>query len=246
MPVLETVAPNWPTVPQVRALCTTRSGGVGRAPYASFNLATHVGDDDTTVTANRARLNAALELPSSPLWLSQVHAAALLDSDCVTETTPPTADAAYSRARRRVCAVLTADCLPILLTNTTGTCVAAVHAGWRGLLTGIIPSVLQRLSTTNETWLAWIGPAISAPAYEIGTEVRQLFLSADESYERYFVAHGARWKFDLASLAATQLQRAGVDLITRFDGCTASDAARFFSYRRDGVTGRMASLIWIK
>ena len=246
MSLLETVAPVWSAVPQVRAVCTTRIGGVGHGPYASFNLATHVGDDETTVATNRRRLNAALELPSLPLWLSQVHATTVLDADRVTDTTPLTADAAYSRARQRVCTVLTADCLPILLTNSTGTCIAAVHAGWRGLLTGIIPAVLQHLSTANETWLAWIGPAISAHAYEIGDEVRHQFLSADESYEPYFVAHGVRWKFDLASLADTQLQRAGVDFITRFDGCTASDAARFFSYRRDGITGRMASLIWIK
>ena len=240
--MLEFVTPRWPAPPNIQALCTTRTGGISVGKYSALNLATHVGDDPTAVNANRARLQTELPLPSAPRWLTQVHGTTLVNAAHVA---PLAADAAYADTRETVCAILTADCLPILICDTAGENVIAIHAGWRGLAEGIIARTFATLAMRNTRWLAWIGPGISAENYAVGDDVRAIFQALDPSYAQYFVAAGLRWQMDLQAIARAQLASAGVEAIAHYDGCTFGEPTRFFSYRRDGETGRMASLIWI-
>ena len=241
--MLEVVRPHWRASPRVQALCTTRGGGVSVGAFAALNLASHVNDQPSAVAENRRRLQHALPLPSAPRWLTQVHGVNVVDADRVQE--PIAADAAFTRTAGVVCAILTADCLPILLCDAAATTVIAIHAGWRGLADGIIRHTLAHIARPGAEWLAWIGPGISAENYLVGDEVRAIFVNAKRSYTEHFVAVGTRWQMDLAALARAQLAGAGVDEITQYAGCTCGESARFFSYRRDGATGRMASLIWI-
>lgn len=241
--MLEVVRPHWRTSPRVQALCTTRASGVSVGAFAALNLASHVEDEPSAVAENRRLLQHALPLPSAPRWLTQVHGVNVVEADHVHE--PIAADAAFTRTAGVVCAILTADCLPILLCDTAATRVIAIHAGWRGLADGIIPRTLAHTASPGAEWLAWIGPGISAANYEVGDEVRAIFVNTERRYAEHFVAVGARWQMDLAALARAQLAAAGVAEITQYTGCTFGEAARFFSYRRDGATGRMASLIWI-
>lgn len=236
------IFPGWPAPPNVRALVTTRAGGVSAGPYASFNLADHVGDDPAAVTENRARLRP--HLPAEPLWLRQVHGVRCVDA--ATVAAGEEADAALARTPGVVCAVLTADCLPLLLCDAAGTVVAAAHAGWRGLAAGVIESTLDALGVPGERVLAWLGPAIGPQAFEVGDEVRAVFLAHDPAAAAAFVPHGqGRWLCDLYLLARQRLAARGVRRVWEADFCTATGRARFYSYRRDGVTGRMASLIWL-
>jgi polyphenol oxidase len=241
---LEWLVPAWPAPSNVRAVCTTRMGGVSVGAYASLNLATHVGDDPAAVAANRQRLRAALALPSEPCWLEQTHGANLVEARGYGA--PPSADASFTTDRGRVCAILTADCLPILLCDRQGTMVLAIHAGWRGLLNGIIASTLMRCDHPGADWLAWVGPGISVAAYAVGAELAAEFVAKDPLFVPFFVTRGNISYADLSGLAAHQLRAVGVRSITCDSGCTAADAARFFSYRRDGATGRFASLIWLE
>jgi hypothetical protein len=243
----DVIVPDWPAPPWVRACTTTRRGGESTGAFASLNLAQHVGDDPAAVAANRAQLRAGLALPAQPVWLAQVHGcdAVSLES-AVGIVEPPAADAAVTREPGRVCAVLTADCLPVLLCDRGGTVCAAVHAGWRGLHRGVIEAALARLGRPPSSVLAWLGPAIGPSRFEVGPEVRAAFLAQDAGAAGAFrPGAGDRWLADLYALARRRLTAAGVEQVSGGGLCTASDAARFYSYRRDGRTGRMATLIWL-
>lgn len=242
---LEFIYPNWNAPAQVRAVVSTRCGGVSQAPWDSLNLATHVGDDPAAVVQNRQRLQRALDLPSQPLWLEQVHGIAVADAATACEGTE--ADASVALCSGPVCAVMTADCLPVLLCDRQGSRVAAVHAGWRGLLNGVIEAAVARLAVPADQLMAWMGPAIGPAAFEVGNEVREAFLAADAGCAPAFVATASAEHFlaDLYALASRRLKRLGVASIQGGEYCSYTDKQRFFSYRRDGQCGRMASLIWL-
>lgn len=237
------IEPDWPAPRSVRALITTRAGGASRGAYAGLNLGLATGDDAGDVARNRASLRQCL--PAEPLWLRQVHGTMAVDAD--TAEASPEADAALARRKGRVCAVLTADCLPLLLCDTEGTVVAAVHAGWRGLCSGVIEQTLRAMDRPPQALLAYLGPAIGPEAYEVGAEVRQAFIAADAQSGAAF-APGKPGKFyaDLYALARLRLARGGVGMVYGGGFCTYTESERFYSYRRDGATGRMASLIWIQ
>jgi len=241
---LSWLVPEWPAPPCVRACTTTRLGGVSEGVYASLNLAEHVGDEPKHVAENRRRVLQALHLPAMPLWLQQEHGtvaadAAAAEPGCV-------ADASYAIGRGVVCAVLTADCLPLLLCDSGGTRVAAVHAGWRGLLGGVIENAVRALQRPGSQILAWLGPAIGPNVFEVGDEVRAAFIAADAAATAAFCPSPAgRWLADIYCLARQRLTSVHVEMVYGGHWCTVSDPERFYSYRRDGVTGRMASLIWL-
>lgn len=240
----EFIFPDWPAPANVKALTTTRVGGLSRGPYASFNLGDHVDDDPDVVRRNRARLREALALPAEPAWLKQVHGVNVVDAASAEAGT--TADGAWTNQSGVVCAVLTADCLPVFLCNRQGTKVALLHAGWRGLAAGVIEAGLQALATPGAELLAWLGPAIGPDSYEVGDAVRDAFLTQDAGVAACFRAHGAgQWHADLYALARRRLQARGVNAIHGGYFCTVREPERFYSYRRDGVTGRMASLVWL-
>ena len=241
---MDLVRPDWPAPASVRACCTTRSGGVSKGAFASLNLGDHVGDDPAAVAANREHLREHLGLPAMPSWLRQTHGRVLVDLDA-----PPAdadADAAMTATPRMVCAVMTADCLPLLICDDAGTRVAAVHAGWRGLAAGVIESAVSAMGVAPERLLVWLGPAIGPDAFEVGPEVRAQFIAADPAAAAAFRPSGERWLADLFALARQRLRRLGVERLYGGGDCTYSQPERFFSYRRDGVTGRMASLIWLR
>ena len=228
----------------MRACCTTRSGGVSAGPYASLNLGDHVGDDPARVVRNRALLAERLGLPAEPLWLKQVHGCGVAQGGA--DRPGCEADAAIARNPGQVCAVMTADCLPLLLCNRHGTSIAAIHAGWRGLASGVIESALAELGADPAELLAWLGPAIGPNAFEVGPEVRAAFLAANPALAHAFSPRpGDKWLADLYALARARLTAAGVARIFGGDYCTYAAPDLFFSFRRDGATGRMASLIWI-
>jgi YfiH family protein len=249
MPVIEDwIVPDWPAAPQVRAVSTTRHGGFSRGPYASMNPATHVGDDPATVLANRKALQQGLRLPAEPRWLEQVHGTTVLDAAApVVAGEVPVADAAQCSRPGAVCVVLTADCLPVLLCDAAGQRVAALHAGWRGLAAGVIEQTIDAMQQPGETLLAWLGPAIGPDAYQVGDEVRDAFVAHNKRAAAAFQSDlDGRWQADLYQLARQRLAERGVSAIYGGHECSFTDAERFFSYRRDGVTGRMATLIWLE
>jgi YfiH family protein len=236
------IIPDWPAPPNVRALVTTRAGGASRGPYASFNLGARVGDDPAAVERNRGRLRSAL--PADPVWLQQVHGTDAVDA--ASAPAPVRADAAFARTRHVVCAVLTADCVPVLLAHTGGRAVAVAHAGWRGLAAGVIEAAVARMGVPAEAVIAWLGPAIGPRAYEVGPEVRAAFVAVDPDAAAAFAPHrDDRLLADLWLLARQRLARAGVAAVHGGRHCTYAEAERFYSYRRTPVTGRFASLVWI-
>lgn len=229
---------------RVRALTTSREGGVSIGPYRSLNLATHVGDEPAAVARNRALLRETLHLPAEPAWLEQVHGADVLELN--GEPPPRPADAAFTRRPGIVLAVLTADCLPVVLAAADGSVVAVAHAGWRGLAAGVIPAVVRAAGIAPARLRAWLGPAIGPEVYEVGAEVRAAFVAADSRSDAAFAAtRPGHWHCDLYALARRQLAAAGVTAVSGGEWCTYADAARFFSYRRDGQCGRMATLAWL-
>lgn len=235
------LVPLWPAPANVRAASTTRAGGCSRGAFAGLNLASHVGDDPDAVAHNRASLGAALNLPVEPAWLDQLHGARVIDAG---NAEPRRADASLARIPGTVCAVLTADCLPVLLCDAAGSRVAAVHAGWRGLAAGVLENAVAALESSS--LLAWLGPAIGPQVFEVGTEVRQAFVIPHPDSAGAFTPAGeGKWRADLYALARQSLRRAGVERIYGGGWCTFSDPERFYSYRRDGVTGRMATLVWL-
>ncbi|HRL77783.1 MAG TPA: peptidoglycan editing factor PgeF [Candidatus Accumulibacter phosphatis] len=257
--------PDWPAPAPVRSLVTTRNGGVSRPPYGSLNLADHVGDDPQAVAANRQRLGR--RLPAKPCWLQQVHGTAVVDAAAVGAAEVPVADGSFTRRPGVVCVVMTADCLPVLLCDQSGTVVAAAHAGWRGLQAGILERTVAAMDVPAARLLVYLGPAIGPQAFEVGDDVRQAFIAADRQAAHAFsrlprsaeavpadravgqpsgvrVTNGG-WLADLYLLARQRLLRLGVASIHGGDQCTLRQRELFFSYRRDGVTGRLASLIWL-
>lgn len=241
---MDIIRPDWPAPANVRAAVTTRAGGVSAGAYASLNLGDHVGDDPGAVAENRARLVRALGLPAEPCWLRQVHGTCALDA--AASITGCEADAAFAALPGVVCAVLTADCLPVLFCDRAGTRVAAAHAGWRGLAAGVLEHTADALGAAPEDILAWLGPAIGPDAFEVGGEVRAAFLAQDPTAAGAFrPSRDGRWLADLYALARHRLMRHGVAAVHGGGWCTHRDAARFYSFRRDGVTGRMASLVWL-
>ncbi len=238
---LEFLVPDWPARASVRAAMTTRSGGVSKGPYASLNLANHVGDDVVAVAENRRRLRDALSLPTEPRWLDQVHGhdVALLPQ------LPASADAAVAFEPGRVAAVLVADCLPVFLASRAGDRVGLAHAGWRGLAAGVVEATVAALATDPSELIAWLGPAIGPAAFEVGGEVREAFTATQPESAADFRPAGGRFFADLPALARRRLAACGVTEVYGGGLCTVADPARFFSYRRDGRTGRMAALIWL-
>lgn len=238
------ILPDWPAPDRVLAAVTTRSGGYSKRPYSGWNLGDHVGDAPDLVAANRRLLRERLRLPADPLWLRQVHGCAVAEAD--TAAGGCEADAVVAEQPGQVCAVLTADCLPVLICDRRGARVAAVHAGWRGLASGVLEAAVHRMRTPGPQLLAWLGPAIGPSAFEVGNDVHEVFVNDDAKAAEAFHAHGAdRWLADIYHLARQRLAKLSIGFVGGGDYCTVSDPQRFFSYRRDGITGRMASLIWI-
>lgn len=246
------IVPDWPAPACVKALQTTRIGGVSLAPYDALNLGLHVGDDPLRVIHNRMQL--ASLMPSEPVWLEQVHGTVVASADA-----PPSrvvADACIARRRGAVCVVMTADCLPVLLCDEAGTVVGAVHAGWRGLAAGVIEATVKAMRVAPHKLLAWLGPAISQEHFEVGEAVRTAFTMHDAQAASAFIpipfageekASGGEQKYlaDLYLLARQRLNTIGVNRVFGGTECTYAQAERFFSYRRDGVTGRMGTFIWL-
>jgi len=236
---------DWPAPMSVRAGTTLRRPGQSQAPYAHFNLALHVDDDAATVLANRAALKSYLHLPAEPFWLEQVHGVHVVEA-AAGQSGIVQADAAYSHTPGKVCVVMTADCLPVLFCNRAGSTVAAAHAGWRGLADGILEATLARAGLVPADTLAWLGPGIGATVYEVGEEVRQVFIQQPMHDESAFVPHGpGKLLMDMYGLARQRLNALGVSAVFGGEYCSYTQATQFYSYRRDGKTGRMASLIWI-
>lgn len=237
------LVPDWPAPASVRATVTTRAGGVSSGPWTSLNLATHVGDDPAAVAENRRRLRAALDLPSEPAWLQQVHGPAVVR---LPGPLPEAADAAVAFGPGAVCAVLVADCLPVFLANHDGDRVGVAHAGWRGLTAGVIEATVVALGCDPARVVAWLGPAIGPQAFEVGEEVRAAFMAGDPAAATHFhPGRAGHWFADLTGLARRRLMQCGVASVHGGGTCTVADPARFYSYRRDGVTGRMAALAWL-
>jgi polyphenol oxidase len=236
------IVPDWPVPATVHALITTRAGGSSRGPYESLNLGTRVNDSADAVVANRAILRSLL--PAEPAWLNQVHGTRVVEADAVT--TPLEADASFTRSPGTVCTVLVADCLPVLLADRHGGVVAAAHAGWRGLAAGVIESTIAAMTCPPDQLIAYLGPAIGADAFEVGEDVYQAFLAHDSLAQQAFRPHApGKWLADLFLLARQRLAASGVSAVYGGGLCTFSDPQRFFSHRRNRVTGRMAALIWL-
>jgi len=242
---LQFISAGWSCPGNVRALTTTRIGGVSQGPYASLNLGDHVGDVPDNVRRNRTLLCETLKLPSQPLWLEQVHGTRVVDA--AVSPVGTSADGAYTNQRGVVCAVLTADCLPIFLCDEDGTNVAVLHAGWRGLAAGVIDAGVASMGSAPQRLIAHVGPAIGPGAYEVGDELRETFEQHDPAAAQAFLPRGSgHWLADLPELAHMRLRALGVARITVEEMCTFREQDKFFSYRRDGRCGRMASLIWLE
>jgi len=243
VPPMHWLEPEW-KLQGVRVLSTLRPGGASRGPYSGLNLALHVGDDAADVAANRRLLRQAAGLPAEPLWLEQVHGC-----EVVVHRGPgpaPRADAAVTFAAGQVCAVMTADCLPVVFADVEGCCVGVAHAGWRGLAAGVLEATLAALAVPPRQFAVWLGPAISQAAFEVGPEVRQAFLRRSADFAPCFLPNErGRLQADLYGLARVELARLGVGSVSGGGQCTYGEPARFYSYRRDAITGRMATLAWL-
>lgn len=242
------LAANWHAPSHIHAGTTMRYGGVSTAPDDQLNLGMHVKDGHNSVLKNRQRLSRYLKLPAEPVWLNQVHGNSIIqiDSQVDLEITDKTADGSYSREANKVCVVTTADCLPLLLCDDEGAQIAAIHIGWRGFSKNIISVALEKFACAHHKLMAWLGPCISAGHYEIDATVfnasKKIFAGAEECFIETCMGH---WLMDLKLLVSKQLITLEVGHIYTSPYCTYSDQTRFFSHRRDGTTGRMASLIWI-
>jgi YfiH family protein len=239
--------PDWPAPDNVRSAITLRTGGCSKAPFNENNIALHVGDTKADVLANRDALKTMLNLPQTPVWLDQVHGTEVIYAPDARGV--PSADGSYSDQARVPCAVMSADCLPVLLCDHSGTQVAAVHAGWRGLASGILRKTVSQFSATKNI-LVYLGPAIGHQAFEVGVDVRDAFLSnaqnrvQQDAIKSAFSRSKAKYLADIYALARAELEACGVSAVYGGEFCTVNDSQRFFSYRRDGETGRNASLIW--
>jgi hypothetical protein len=237
--------PDWPAPAGIRACSTTRLGGVSQTPYNSLNLGLHVDDNVDAVLTNRQRLRKLAGLPTEPLWLEQVHGTRVIDS--TKWQSGCEADAMYSHQPDHVCAIMTADCLPVLFCDNEGKQVAAAHAGWRGLLDGVLKSTVEQFDGERSDIQAWLGPAIGPQQFEVGKEVFEAFCErSPDAHAAFTPVNADHYLADIYQLARQQLHALGIIAIYGGEHCTVSENERFFSYRRDGVTGRMASLIWIE
>ena len=235
----------WALPTGVRAAFTTRLGGVSQAPWDSFNVATHVGDDSAHVAANRAKLRELLALNAEPAWLDQVHGIAVSDLDAGISSAPVTADASVTSRPGPACVVMVADCLPVLFTSRDGSCVGAAHAGWRGLASGVLERTVSALRVPARELRAWLGPCISCEHFEVGDEVREEFVKQDAAASAHFDRNArGRWQADLVGLARRRLESLGIADLAGGKWCTFADRERFYSHRRDGKGGRLAALIW--
>lgn len=237
------IYPDWPAPAHIRAVSTTRVGGHSLAPYAGLNLGLHVEDETQLVLANRQQLQTLIDLPQEPFWLNQTHSTTCL---VVEEATSREGDASITKKIHQPLVIMTADCLPILLCDKEGKEVAAIHAGWRGLAHGIVEQTVAKMQTPATKLLAWLGPAICGQCYEVGHEVRDTFLSRYPFGEQGFKPHQQKWLANVPALATLILQSLGIQNICHTQQCTFEKEALFYSYRRDGQTGRMASFIWIE
>ena len=237
--------PDWPAPPNVRAFTTLRHGaGLSAPPFDSFNLGARCGDDPQAVSANREELIRHFALPSTPRWLRQVHGTTVIVEPADDE---PTADAAITATPGVVLAILTADCLPVLFCADDGSEVGIAHAGWRGLAAGVLENTIAAMQTPPDNLLAWLGPAAGPDAYEVGEDVRDAFVSRDRAAQAMFIpTRPGHWRINLYGLAILRLMDAGMPRMSIHGGdlCTISDPQRFYSHRRDGITGRMATLAW--
>lgn len=239
------LSPDWPAPAAVRALSTWRGGGVSTGPYASLNLGGHVGDDPLCVAENRRRLREHAGLPAEPAWLHQVHGVAVADLDA-HDAPGAGCDAALTRVAGRVLAILTADCVPVLFAAADASAVAAAHAGWRGLAAGVLGATVRALAVPPSGLVAWIGPCIGPAAYEVGEDVRDVMLAAMPGAACAFRPNArGRYFADLPALVRMQLGALGIHRVSGGDACTLTDANRYFSHRRDGQTGRQATLVWL-
>lgn len=235
---------------RVRYFCTTRSGGVSSGALASLNLAGHVHDDVVNVDENRRRL--AAMLPGEPVWLEQVHGVQVFDADAAWHGGQcPRADAAVTSLPNKVLAIMTADCLPVVISDLDGSALGVAHAGWRGLAAGVLENTLAQLREKcpgAPGWRAWIGPAIGQPHFEVGADVLQAFVQADPASQEFFIAAGpeGKWLADLPGLARHRLRKAGVNDVQASGYCSYAQADLFYSYRRDAASGRMATLAWLE
>ena len=234
------IIPNWNAPANVHAVMTTRNGGLSKLPYDSFNLATHVDDDLENVLENRRLLKTELALPTEPFWLEQIHSNIVVEAS--NDLILPKADASFSNNKDVVCVVMTADCLPVLMCSKDGTKIAAIHAGWRGLESGIISNTVAALKTKE--LIVWLGAAIGAECFEVGDDVREAFLKKSADYSTAFKAREKGWLADIYQLARIELAHLGITAIYGGEFCTMTDTERFYSYRREKQTGRMATLIW--
>ena len=245
---LDWIVPDWPVPSNVRALTTTRNGGVSVGEYATLNLGRSRGDDPQACAENQRRLETFL--PRKPIWLDQVHGVAVATFDRNTPATlRPVADAAVTCEPDVVCAILTADCLPVQFADRAGRAVGVAHAGWRGLAAGVLEATviaLRDLNVAADQLVAWLGPAIGPACFEVGEEVRDAFCAADRDAAIYFTPHlPGKWHGDLHGLARQRLHRSGVTHVSGGGFCTFRETARFFSYRRERESGRMATAVWL-
>lgn len=239
------IIPNWPAPKNIKAFTTKRIGGISPPPYDSFNLNLYAGDDHKNVFINRKKLYQELHLPSEPFWLKQEHTATVIHLTPNTTVNEPIADATFTTTRNLVCVVLTADCVPILICDTNGSIVGAIHAGWRGIANGIIEATIKAMHTNPQKLLAWLGPAISKNAFITKEEVRNIFVKHDPNSTTAFTLHHDGFLTDIYMLASQRLNNVGVTAIYGGEYCTFTQKELFFSFRRDGAnSGRMASLIW--
>ncbi|CDL81526.1 purine nucleoside phosphorylase YfiH [Xenorhabdus szentirmaii] len=239
------IFPDWPQPDNVGACSTTRMGGVSLPPYDSLNLGNHVGDKSEHVERNRSLLAEYAQLPREPVWLEQIHGTEVitLDGQAVGNYQ---ADAAYTNTPGQVCAVMTADCLPVLLCSASGDEVAAAHAGWRGLCSGILENTVSRFNAKPEMIRAWLGPAIGPEKFEVGPEVREAFIATNFDLQQAFIPYGDKYLANIYLLAKLKLQSLGITEVFGGTACTVTEERHFFSYRRDGNSGRMATLIWLR
>lgn len=244
----ELIQADWPAPDAVRAYTTTRMGGVSVGAFDSWNLALHVQDHAAHVTQNRQILADRLGLQAQPWWLEQVHGTAILDIDETKNRSSSAfqADGSYTRLPNQVCVVMTADCLPVLLCNRSASEVAAVHAGWKGLAAGVLEAAVQKFRSPASDIMAWLGPAIGPQSFEVGDEVRQAFVQQNQQTAQAFTKNpNGQYMADLYALARIRLSHCGVNAVYGGGECTYQQQHKYFSYRRDQQTGRMASLIWI-
>ncbi len=249
---IKVIKANWPAPDNVVAFTTTRAGGFSIAPFDTLNLASHVGDDSSRVERNRSALKKSLSLPSEPFWLNQTHSTRVFNWQSTKLNTA--CDASFTAQPNQVCAVLTADCLPIVITNKQGNWVSAIHAGWRGLADGVVLEAIGKYQGHFSDLLAWVGPSITKAYFEVGDDVLKSFTHKHPQFIRYFdpIVHSLhdkglepKYLADIPAIAAHQMKELGVQ-VTLSGRCSYKESQHFYSYRREQITGRMATLIWFQ